>query len=205
MPTAPVASRTVRAWIALARFAAWGLPVAALAFLLITGFFDAWNGRIAAQRPPDPESNLSTVLVVPDAEDAEPFERELDRRAVDPLGLEELRRPLVPRAVPDDAPLAWKERFTLHLTVQTPAGRRDLPTTSPGALGVAVLVLLALLALRNMVVARSPLAILPPDPGTLKPIRALPKQGQIAHNRRGGRGKGPPPAKKRKAVGRRRK
>ena len=101
-------------------------------------------------------------------------------------------RPSPPSRSPSPRPLTRKSRFSLHYLVQLPdGGFRVVPTTSPWGLAAGLLVLLLGVAVRNMVVAGSPFAVLP-RPAYLPKAQA--PSGQIAPGRSSRPKKGPSPA-----------
>jgi len=186
---------------AVLTYSLFGVPLAALVFLLSASFFTAWDGYAVAARPLGAERSIPIayeVLVVDDAGD----ERVLrwSTPVVEGRFIELANVLAAPPAIPDTAPHTSKSRFTLHYLVERDTGGHDLiPTTSPQSLGLALLVWLLGLAIRNMVMSGSPLSF--ESRPTVLPA-ALPPSGRVADNVVSKSKQGPPPPRPRKGRGR---
>lgn len=189
----PVTGAHLRSLLA---FVAAIVPVVILIFLLASRFFVAWEGRVTGVSPIGTEAEPKSYRVVVAAADhtyqVQTWPGSVVRQMevpIDPL--------LVPPSPVDDRyPYTQKHRFQLHFLVEDKAGANVLvPTTSPQALGVAVLVGLVLVAIRNGYVSGSPIDIRPRPtrlPGALSP------SGQVAKPPEGAKGRitAPPPKSK---------
>ncbi len=177
----------------------WALGCAVL-FLFLSSFFASWRGRAVSVRRLDPERAMVQVLVVED--DGARFETFWPREAVEGLDLPVDPLALPPSPLPEGLPRTRKKRFSLTFSVE-PAGAapRLVPTTSPGSLGLALLVFFLGIGVRNMVVAGTPFAIARPEapPRTHTAAPPVPPRRGRARGR-----KGPPPGRRRRGRGRRR-
>ncbi len=189
------------AWRRLWSFVFAMVPVAILTFLTLSDFFAGWDGHAVSVRAPQkPEPTSYTVLIVQQGDD--PIERIWSADLVEGLGLPVDPLAIPPSTIPEGRPATVKQPLTLHYRIQRPDKSWEIvPTTTPSALGLALLVLMLGIALRNMVVAGSPVGI---EPRTPLP-RAQTTPGSVAPPPRGGaRGhKGPPPPRPRRGRGRR--
>jgi len=184
------------------------LPVAMLVFLVSSDFFTAWDGQVISTAPPHSDDpKVLTVRIV--GADREVIQRTWPTELVRSLEVPVDRVAVPPPELPDDRPRTTKSRFSLSFDLVIPDddGERtvSMPTTSPRGLGVAVLVFLGLVAVRNMLYAGSPIALqrrevyLPPAQGPA----GVPNEGPARRKgKRRGR-KGPPPPKRRRGRGRR--
>ncbi len=168
-------------------------------FLAVAGFFASWDGVAVGVRPPAGEApKVYQVIVVGD--DGEVIERPMPAYAVVNMGLPVLSLGVPPDPIPDDAPRTSKLRYRLHYLVQTrPEGASAptwvrVPTTTPQALGLAVVLWLVGLGIRNMAYAGSPFWI---ERSALFLPRAQTGAGSVAPARNRGR-KGPPPGRRRR-------
>lgn len=188
----------------LVRYALIVTPVSVLVFLVLSGFFDAWHGRVVSYRPsPSEEPAVLQVLVVaPD--------RTYSEHAWPADLVRDLTLPPNPSGVPSvkvepEGPETTKNRFALSFDVSPAEGpTRRQPTTSARALSSAVLLWLLGLALHNMYLSGSPFSW---APRTRELPETSPRTGEIpqAAQRRRTRGRpGPPPPKPRRGQGRRR-
>ena len=95
-----------------------------------------------------------------------------------------------------------KSRYSLHFLVEkAESGHAIVPTTSPSALALALLLWLMGLLLRNMIVSGSPFSF------ESRPTRLpeqLPTPGQVKQNKAARSKYGPPPPKRGKGKRRRR-
>jgi len=175
---------------ALLVYALIGTPIAVLVFLAATQFFSAWDGYAVGMLPLRSDDNgVYRVLVV----EGDGTEREFrwPKEVAEGLGIPLTTVLAPPPRIPDDSPHTRKSRFSLYYLVEQPdGGHRIIPTTTPQALALAVLVWLIGLFARNMIVSGSPLSW-NPRPTTLP--APLPPAGQVAQNRAARSRKGPPP------------
>lgn len=173
-----------------------------LVFLAVTSFFTQWDGQLAAVRPPaGPEPATYEVLIVED--DGTVLQRTFPAELVLGANLPISTTGLPPEVLPEDGVRTSKSRFTLNYLAQRPAqdasesaAWQSYPTTTPQSLGLAVMLWLLGLGIRNMVYSGTP--------WTIDRQRAfLPKQqtgsGQVAQSSSVQRGrKGPPPGRARR-------
>lgn len=138
--------------------------VVAAVFLGVAGFFAAWDGRaVGVLTPVSPEPAVYEVVVV-QPDDSVVF-RTMPRTLVLGMDLPVLPMGIPPDPVPETAPATKKSRFSLSYLVQSRAeGAAErtwtaYPTTTPQALGLAVIVWLLALAIRNMAYAGAPWSI----------------------------------------------
>jgi len=212
----PAGGRIPSHWRALLLSVLGILVIAVAVFLGASDFFSSWDGQVASSAPPrgdDPQ--VLTVRIV--GADRSVVQRAWPAELVRSLELPVDRVDIPPPTIPPERPTTRKARFDLSFSLTTSPGTSEehtvrLPTTSPRGLGLAGLVFLGLLAVRNMVYAGSPIAIqargayLPPAqsaPGV--PATGSGRNGRKGRNgrSRGGAGKGPPPGKRRRGRGRR--
>lgn len=174
------------------------LPALAL-LLWACDFFAAWDGRAVSVRPGDGSSITRAVLI---AHDDGAFERHWPSALVQDLRLPVDPLAIAPKPIPSERPATRKQRWTLSFEVDAPDGPRTVPTTSPRALGLAVLVWLGLVAVRNMFVGGAPWVIEPRDRYAI-PVQS--PAGQAAPpSGRGSRSRfGPPPPRPVRGRGRR--
>lgn len=166
-----------------------------LVFLAVSDFFASWQGQVVSARPATSEDPaVYQVLVVGDEGSREvtwPAE------VVRPLGLPVDPLALPPVRIPPERPQTSKLRFQLHFLVQDPADPeggtwQTVPTTSPRGLGLAVVVFLLGLGVRNMIRSGSPASIKERD-AYLPPEQA--SAGTPAPRSQGRPQKRPPPGK----------
>jgi hypothetical protein len=204
-------------WRRFLLHAALALLPAALLFLWTCDFFAAWDGRAVSLRPTDGAPVSRTVLIVeappaagveasPAAGGAPSSGRSLERQWPSAL-VQELQLPvdalaLAPDPIPPERPATHKRRFSLTYEVQALEGWRTVPTTSPQALGLALLVWASLLALRNMAVGGAPWSVEPHDRYDI-PVQERAGQPVAPTARRGGSKPGPPPPRPVRGRGRR--
>jgi hypothetical protein len=174
----------------------------AVVFLLASDVLGAWNGHAVSVRPSEVEHPDTFVVRI-----VEPGGRLLERSwpadlviALD-LPVDALAVP--PVALPEMAALTTKGRFDLHMLVR---GAKDtefriVPTTSPRAVVLGIVVALVALFLRNMAVSGSPFT-LEPRGVWLPPALARPGAPAPTVGRRPSR-PGPPPSGPRGGRGRR--
>lgn len=185
-------------------FATGWIPVSVGLFLLISGFFTAWEGQVVSVRNADPELPKLQVLVVTDETE---FERHWPRWALEDLDLRIDPRALPSKPLPEGLPTTVKERFTLSFTLTSEQGVRTLSTATPQTLGLALFAFVFGLLGRNMLVAGNPFSL---EPRGVELVKAQAQAGNVAppaggkqKAKRKGR-KGPPPPKRRRGSGRRR-
>ncbi len=174
-------------------FALWGTPLSALAFLAVAQFFTSWSGHVVSAWPAPEDAQVQRVLLVDEDRDehalAWPAElvRELDL-PLDASGI-------APVTLPEGAHHTVKSPFRLYFSVESGDGHETVYTSSPRALGVGLMVWFLALAIRNMVVAGSPLQLTP------RPTRlpqGLPAAGQVVPRQGPRPKKGPPPPRGRR-------
>lgn len=186
---------------ALLWFLMGALLVSALVFLFSGGFFSRWDGRIVSVHPDDVESSRLTVLIVTD-EDS--FQRSLPGDLVRSLALPEDPFAVVPLSIDPARPATKKSRYTLHALVRRAdegASWEVVPTTSPQTLTISLVVLLLLVAARNMAVSGVPWRLRPAEryhPTKLAPTGQAAPTARVSTSK-----KGPPPPKPQKGRGRR--
>jgi hypothetical protein len=179
--------------------AALALLPAALLFLWSCDLFTAWDGRAVSLRPTDGAPLTRTVLI---AEPGRAIERQWPSALVQELQLPVDALALPPDPIPPERPATHKKRWTLSYEVQAPEGWRTVPTTSPQALGVALLVWLGLVALRNMAVGGAPWSVEPHERYTV-PVQDRAGQAVTSGPRRSPTKPGPPPPRPVRGRGRR--
>lgn len=136
----------------------------AILFLAVAGFFSSWDGTVTGVLTPRSEEPEVYQAVILD-EDGSLTQRAMPRHVVLGMNLPVLASGVPPAQLDPGLPESKKSRFTLHYLVQTrPTAEAELewtsmPTTTPQALGLAVIVWLVALALRNMAYAGSPFSI----------------------------------------------
>ena len=196
---APVTPAHLRAF---ALYAASILPVCALAFLLASQFFVAWEGRVTGVAPIGTgEPTSYRVVVANDDHTYEVRTWKADTVAQLEVPIDPLLVP--PSVVADTFPFTRKGRFQLHFLVGAKDGSNlVVPTTSPQALGVAVLLWLLALAIRNGYVSGNPIDIRPRDTELPAP---LPASGQVAPAAAGQKSRFQPPPPKSKGGRRQRR
>lgn len=181
-------------------------PLCAVVFLVSSGFFTSWSGEAVSHRPPpvDTDPAVRRVLVV--AADGSHGEHDWPKEVVethvprtDPTGIP-------PSTLPDGLARTNKDRFALFFTVTPETGESVVvPTTSPRALGLALIAgALAVLGL-NMVRSGSPFSWAPRGvslPEAQPRALQVPQAPDAAGRRRSE--PGPPPPKPRRGGGRRR-
>lgn len=187
-----------RPWRAFAVHALLAAALGALAFLWASDFFAAWEGRAVSARPADADVATRTVLVV---EERRTFERRWPAGLVAELALPVDATGVPPTVLPEDRPKTRKRRFSLGFLIEAPSGWRTVPTTTPQALGLGVLVALLGVALRNMAVAGAPWLVAPRERHKLD----VQKSGQVVTKGRSAPPSkpGPPPPKPLRGRGRR--
>jgi len=186
------------------------LPVAALVFLWDCSFFEAWDGRAVSVAPSPVQEPATYRVRILEGEGPAVRTERWDAEVVKRLGLKVDPVEMAPLEVPETAPRTVKHRLSLSYEVQLGAGTDTVrwlsaPTTSVRSVGVAALVLLVLIAVRNMLVAGSPIALEPLQVRNATAAPPFPSSTRSGgRGRKGARGhKGPPPAKRRRGRGRR--
>lgn len=166
-------------------------------FLGTSGFFTTWDGRAVSSRGLRSEEAPSIDVLVVDSSDSS--ERELSWPAdlvralelpIDPLAI-------APVELPAGLPITKKQRFSLSFHVSHEVeGKTEVSsasTASPRTLGIATLVFIIGVFLRNMFWSGSPFTI---TRGQIYLPAAQAAAGQAAKgpSNKGGRSKkGPPP------------
>jgi hypothetical protein len=172
---------------------------AALLLLWTCDFFTAWDGRAVSVRPAQGDAVTRAVLI---AEADRTIERQWPSALVQELALPVDPLALAPEPVPPERPPTHKRRFTLSYEVQTGGAWRTVATTSPQALGLALLAWLGLVALRNMAVGGTPWSISPRDRYAV-PVQDRAGQPTAPSSRRSSSKPGPPPPRPVRGRGRR--
>ena len=173
--------------------------ICALLFLVICDFFGAYRATAVSTDPYDVNETKVVQVHLFDQQDNH-FERTWSLKLAKEADLPVNGRPNS-KTFNEDGPIVQKDRYTLSYSVKLgPDQTIVVPTTTPYALAVVVLLAGLLLFLRNMYIAGSPFSIQKRDH---KPLKQLAPSGQPARNRRSSR-KGPPPKRGRKGQGRRR-
>lgn len=172
---------------------------AALLFLWTCDFASRWDGRAVSVRPVQGEALTRAVLI---AEPDRAIERQWPAALVQELSLPVDALALAPDPVPPERPATHKRRFTLQYEVNTPTGWRTIATTSPQALGLALLVWLGLLAVRNMAIGGTPWSIEAHDRYAV-PVQDRAGQPAATGPRRAASKPGPPPPRPVRGRGRR--
>lgn len=172
-------------------------------FLVISQFFTSWDGRVVSVAPPPVEDPAVLTVRIVDADRAVTLQ-DWPAEVVRTLEVPYDRVAVPPPTIPETRPTTRKAAFALAFTVEVPTADGaprvlELPTTSPRAVGIAALVFLALIAVRNMLWAGSPLALerrsvyLPPAQAQAGvPVKG--PDGPPQAKRRGH--KGPPPSRR---------
>ncbi len=196
---APVTPAHLRAFIL---FAAAIAPVCVLAFLIASQFFVAWEGRVTGVNPLGTGEPTAYQVVIA-SEDHTYEVRTWPAETVAQLKVPYDPLLVPPSVVGDSFPQTTKGRFQLHFLVTDEAGANLLvPTTSPQALGVAVLLAILFLAVRNGYVSGNPIDIRPRATELPAP---LPPSGQVAPALAGQKGRFQPPPPKSKGGRRQRR
>jgi hypothetical protein len=174
-----------------------------LVFLVMADFFHAWDGRIASVRTGEAELPTAQVLIVED--DGDRTEQTWARKALDGIEVPIDRFALPPDPLPPGLARTVKERFALSFTVEPDgAGVRTVATTGPRPLALALLFLFIGTGIRNMIVAGSPFGLRRPE-GPRPTVVAAPEKRSEGPRRTGRSKQGPPPTKRRRGQGRRRR
>lgn len=171
------------------------LAACVLVFLGASDFFTAWSGQAVSVRPPTSEDPAVYRVLVVDG--AKSLERTWPAEVVERLSLPVDATGVPPLTLPADRPRTSKLRFHLHFLVENPEGEGWLtvPTTSPRSLGLALVVFVLGLGVRNMMWSGSPVSIrqreayLPPE----QPPAGQPAGGAPSTSGRAGRPKKRPP------------
>lgn len=174
--------------------------VVILIFLFASAFFRSWDGAVVSVRQPrTPDPAVYEVLIA--NRDGSSLEQKWSATVVKPLALPVDSLGLPPTTFPEEAVKTKKSRYQLNFLVQAPTQGEEpkwqsVPTTSPQAVGIALLAWFIGLGLRNMLYAGSPV-------GIERTKAFLPKAqaaaGSVAAGSGSSRGrKGPPPGRKRR-------
>ena len=169
------------------------LPLCVLLFLFLCDFFTAFDGHAVSKLPAEgEEAQVARVLIVDESSSS--FQRDWPVELVNQMELPVDVEAQVPSPLPDGLPVVRKSRYTLNFRVIKSNGTTGvIPTTSPGILGVILLVAIVGLFLRNMLVAKSPLLI---ERRAAKPLKPLAPSGQPHQRRRSKKGPPPKPGKR---------
>jgi len=185
------------------------LPVVLLVFLWDCSFFVAWRGQAVSVAPTRGEDPASYVVRIHEGQDDRAVRTvRWDAAVVKQLSLPVDPVEMAPLTIPDDAPTTTKQRFGLTYRVRTGEGTEqaqwlEVPTTSPRSLGIAGLVFLLLAALRNMMVAGSPIALEPLQTRNATAAPSTPSKPSRGGSKGSRSKKGPPPGRSRRGRGRR--
>ena len=176
------------------------MPVVILSFLVAADFFGSWNGHVVSKFPATSENPSSYRVLIVEQNGRDRLERSWPAGLVGPLGLPVDAYGIPPDEIPEERPRTRKSPYALHFLLQIGEEWRTVPTTTPSSLGVAFLVLVLGIAVRNMIVAGSPFSLEPQ--GLTLPKGQVPS-GQAAPTRGSRSQKGPPPPRRRRGAGRR--
>ena len=191
--------RMKRTLLSFSLFVLANLVLCTLVFLFICDFFGAYRATAVSTDPYDVNETKVVQVHLFDQEDTR-FERSWTIKLVKEAELPVNGRPNS-KSFNEKGPIVQKNRYALSYKVLLGPDRTVIvPTTTPYALAVVVLLAGLLVFLRNMYISGSPFSI---QKRAHKPLKKLAPAGQPARNRRGGR-KGPPPKRGRKGQGRRR-
>jgi hypothetical protein len=175
---------------------------AGVVFLLASDVLGTWNGHAVSVRPSDVEDPDTFVVRIVEPE-GRLIERSWPAELVLALDLPADAIAVPPAELPETAAPTTKGRFDLHMLVRgaTDTEWQVVPTTSPRALVLGVVVGLIALFLRNMAVSGSPFAM-EPRGVWLPPALARPGAPAPTASRSPSR-PGPPPSGPRVGRGRR--
>lgn len=169
--------------------------VVAVIFLLVAGFFAKWDGRaVGVLTPRSDDPSVYEVVIV--QEDGSVKQRTMPAYVVQTMRLPVLAIPIAPDPLPDDALRTRKAQFQLNYLTQTlPEGATEptwvsIPTTTPQAIGLALVIWFVGLAIRNMAYAGSPVAI---ERQRAFLPKAQTQAGSVADTSNRGRKTRPPP------------
>jgi hypothetical protein len=171
-------------------FLVGALSASVLVFLVASDFFASWEGTVQAARPEEEEASRIVVVIEDERLEGGTFQRSWPGDLV-----RELELPAPTR----------KSRYTMHFLVQDAGSWRTGPTTSPQGLGMALVVLTLLVAVRNMAVSGLPWGFAPRE--RYHATKLVPS-GQAAPVAGSGSGKapgkqGPPPSRPQVGRGKR--
>jgi hypothetical protein len=175
------------------------LVVAAI-FLWVAGFFSSWDGQAVGVLTPRGSEPAVYEVVIQQA-DGSTVRRSMPSVLVLGMGLPVLDLGIPPETIPADAPQSRKSRFQLHYLVQTrPEGSeefawRSAPTTTPQAFGLALIIWIVALGIRNMAYGGSPFWIERQRHFFLP--KAQTASGNVAQTNTRTRRSAPPPRKQR--------
>ena len=168
-------------------------------FLQVAGFFDSWNGQLVGVLQP-PVANPAVYEVVIVGDDNTHVEN-MPRDVVLGMGLPVLAPGMVPEPADQALLKSTKSRYTFHYLVQKPAEEgadigafESHPTTTPQAVGLAVIVWILALAVRNMAYAGSPFWI---EREELFLPKAQVQAGSVSQSKDRSRKSAPPPRSRR--------
>ncbi|MCB9682429.1 MAG: hypothetical protein H6733_13260 [Alphaproteobacteria bacterium] len=188
----------------LVRFVLVATPLGVLLFLVLAGFFTAWEGHAVSHRPAQVEDPaVYTVLIVTD--DGRGLESDWPAKVVEPLGLSVDVTGVPPNKIPDTAAVTRKSRFATFFTVVPHDGESiAVSTLSARALSTAVMAYVLAFFLHNMWLSGSPFSWeikerAVPDAPTDSPEALTEAQRKRARSKQG-----PPPPRPRVGGGRRR-
>lgn len=176
------------------------IPLAALLFLALGGWFDSYHGRAVSWRPlsqEQAEDGMRQVLVIRPNDDRE--EHTLPPGASRGLPLE--RNALPPINIPEDAPVIHKDPFGFSVQV----GESTYSTLSPTALLLPMLAVILAVLIRNLVTTGGAFRMDVVPGEDILPGVTQNASGQPAPVKKSARSKqGPPPPKRGKKGKRRR-
>ena len=177
------------------------VPLIVIAFLYASDFTDAWDGHAVSVKPAERADPTHYSVLVVSEDRRERWELLWPAALVEPMGLPVDRFAITPDTNPERAVETRKSRFALHFMFRMPnESWQTIQTITPSSLGVAFLVLIVAIAVRNMIVAGSPFSI---EPEGLALPKGQAPSGQAVAPRGSRPRKGPPPGRRRKGVGRR--
>ena len=140
----------------VARYTLLASPLCILFFLWLAGFFAAWEGRAVGQRPSgEGSSALVPMVIVTEAGDT--TEVGVPRGAVASYALPTFTGAVVSNAALQAAPETEKRRFTFLFRMKVADGAEAWhATTTPNALGLAVVMFFAGFFLHNISISGVP-------------------------------------------------
>ena len=163
-----------------------------LVFLGFSNFFASWNGHAVSVRPTLSENPTVYQVLIVD-EDGERHERDWASNAVSGLNLPIDPLALPPLVIPDARPKTRKKAYELQYEIERIQDGQpvwqEYPTTSPQALGMAIILWLLGFAGRNMWVSGSPIGFEARERERI----ALQDQGGVPVVKQGGGGRKQPP------------
>jgi len=190
------------AWRSLAFSLLAALPVAIMIGLTTSSFFQQYEGLAVAHRPmPGTSESADVRFFVIEHADQSWSEHPLPVAAFAGAALPLSSRGAPPRKPPEDAVEVRKARFSASVVI----GGVPWPTSGPADLLIPLGLLLFVGLGRNLLTTGSAFQVVPGD-GPSKPLALQDKPGQVAQSKKKARPKkGPPPGRRGRGKGRRRR